>query len=202
VAKSLKALTPGLARLLDTTAARLYERVQALMRAGILTSKGGHGPGSGVTTTAGSVSLLLIGTLAAETLGQTENRTREIAATVPVGEGRCPLTGARSFEHALASVLTSRYRSSRVISISISRTAAKAAITYRDEENNVRVIEFMGPHSEEPALSIVATLNGSAIKKIATDLVAFLLAPDEIDDNEKPRQQRGAPARRSIKEAV
>jgi hypothetical protein len=189
--RSLKGLTPSLARLLGTTAPRIYERQQILLRAGILASKAGRGPGSGTAATAPSLALLLIAILGSETLGQTEVRTRELAAAAPVGGVRCPLTDAKTFVDAVANILSSRERSARVIEITVSRTAARATITYRDRETRGRrTSEFIGPNSSEPVLRTSATLDGSAVKQIAADVVDILLAPDDPEPVERPRRRR------------
>jgi hypothetical protein len=199
MSRSLKALTPGLARILGTTSHKLYEREQALMRGGLLASKAGRGPGSGVTATAPSIALLLIAALATDALGQTEIRTREVAEATPVGIERCPLTGMTRFMDALANLLASRARSSRVIEITVSRTAASAAIVFRIRgARERRTVEFAGSNSKEPPLRVAATLDGTAIKQIVADVVEILLAPDEPDPPGGTRQG-GTPEKRSVR---
>jgi hypothetical protein len=182
--RSLKWFTPGLARLLGTTAPRLYEREQVLIRAGILDASPGRGPGSGVRATAPSVALRIIAMLAAETLRETEGRTKEIAELTPVDAERCPLRGTPSFLYALTDLVSSRYRSTRTIEVKISRTAARAVIVYRDPKTRKRVeCEFTGPNSQEPALRVSATLDGAVIKQIAIDVSGVLNALDPADDD-------------------
>jgi hypothetical protein len=181
--RSLKWFTPGLARLLGTTAPRLYEREQALIRAGILDASPGRGPGSGVRATAPSIALLIIAMLAAETLRETESRTKEIAELTPVDAERCPLRGTRSFLYALTDLVSSRSRSSRTIEVKISRTAARAMIVfYRDRER--LECEFTGPNAKEPALRVSATLDGTVIKQIAIDVSGVLNVLDSDDDGD------------------
>lgn len=183
MSRSLKWFTPGLARLLGTTAPRLYEREQALIRAGILDAFPGRGPGSGVRATAPSVALLIIAMLAAETLRETESRTKEIAELTPVDAEQCPLRGTPSFLYALTDLVSSKFRSSRTIEVKISRTAARAVIVYRDPETKKRLeCEFTGPNAKEPALRVSATLDGAVIKQIANDVISVLSVLDSDND--------------------
>lgn len=198
---SLKFFAPGLARLLNTTTPKIYERAHALTRAGILTSRGGLGPGSGTAATAPSVALWLIAILGAETLGQTESRTRELAAMPPAGFDRCPFTGTKTFADAFTNIISSRARAASVFEISISRTASRAVIVYRDRETREkRTVEFIGSSSMEPVLKIVATLDGSAIRQIAADVIDVLLAPDDLDPIEQPRRGRISAQREVIED--
>src|SRR5215211_4926587 len=57
---SLKALIPAIAQVLEMNPATLYERQRALVRSGLLKTKSGRGPGSGVRASADSVAILLI----------------------------------------------------------------------------------------------------------------------------------------------
>jgi hypothetical protein len=166
---SLKVYTGPLAWHLGMTPAALYERQRALVRAGLLDAGEGRGPGSGVRTTAGSVALLLISALVSDSLTQADIWSGVIAAAAPLGGDRCLLTGTRSFQDALASILTSAAQSARVIEVSVSRTAARAKIVYRDGRST-KVSEFIGPNLNEPGLSVVATLASDPMKTIAADV--------------------------------
>jgi hypothetical protein len=189
---SLKAYMPPLARLLGTTPATLYERQRALVRSGLLDAGSGWGPGSGVRTTAGSVALLLISVLASDSLTVAETRAGEIADAAPVGGDRCPLTGMRSFRDALASILTAASQSNRVIEISVSRTAARAKVVYRDGRRT-KVTEFTVPGSDEPGLSVVATLASGTLKLIAARVREIVSLPEGvwIDENGWQRTASG-----------
>jgi hypothetical protein len=186
---SLKGYTPGLARLLGTTPAALYERQRALVRVGLLDAGEGRGPGSGVRTTVASVSLLLIGVLASDSLTDAEIRARDIANAAPLDADRCPLTGMRTFQDALASILTMQSRSRRVVEISVSRTAARAKITYR-ERGAMHISEFVGSQPNEPTLRVAATLAGESLKKIADDIVAIL--HERFDQQERELAREGS----------
>jgi hypothetical protein len=151
----------------------LYERQRALVRAGLLDAVEGHGPGSGVRTTAESVAILLISVLSTDSLTEAETRSADIANATPLGGGRCPLTGMQSFRDAIASLLTSAARSARVIEISVSRTASRAVIHYR-EGRATRTSEFVGDLPDEPELRVVATLSATALRRIAGDVQAMV----------------------------
>jgi hypothetical protein len=184
---SLKVFTPSLARLLGSTPAALYERQRALVRMGLLDAAEGHGPGSGVRTTAASVSLLLISAMASESLAAAEMRTGDIAAAAPV-DGECQLTGMRTFRDALASILTAASQSSRVVEISVSRTAARAKIVYR-AGRSTKVSEFIGPGSDEPGLSVGATLAGDTLRYIAHRVRETVRLPEDVWVDERGWQR-------------
>jgi hypothetical protein len=185
---SLKAYMPPLARLLGTTPATLYERQRALVRSGLLDAGSGWGPGSGVRTTASSVALLLISVLASDSLTVAETRAGEIVDAAPVGDDQCLLTGMRTFRDALASVLTSAAQSDRVIEISVSRTAARAKIVYRDGRRT-KVSEFIVPGSDEPGLSVVATLASGTLKLIAARVRQIVSLPEGVWIDERGWQR-------------
>jgi hypothetical protein len=167
---SLKGYTPELARHLGTTPAALYERQRALVRAELLDPIEGRGPGHGVRTTAGHVGLLVIAALAADSLAETENRTRAIAyATPAAGDERCPMTSMPTFLEAFASVLMIKERSRAVREISISRTAALAQIRFQSGNT----AKFAGSQSTEPGLRIVATLARKPFLAIADEVQAL-----------------------------
>lgn len=101
---SLKSLIPSLAHELKFSEAALYERQRALVRAGLLHSSGGRGPGSGVRATTDAIALLLISLLATDSLSETADRTKALANLKSV-TGRCPLTGKKTFIDAVTAAL-------------------------------------------------------------------------------------------------
>jgi hypothetical protein len=167
---SLKGYTPALARILSTTSIALYERQRALVRAGLL-GLGRRGPGGGVRVGSDlkSVALLLVATLATDSLSEVEARAPIIAGLVPSGADRCRLTSMPTFLDALASILTSRARAARIVEITVSRTADRAVIVYKNGRS-----EFGDAKSEEPPLRASATLSGAAVVTIANDVAAML----------------------------
>jgi hypothetical protein len=169
--KSLKGYVPALARLLGMTPAALYERQRALVRAGMLNQSEGRGPGSGVRSTAESVSLLIVAALSTSSLSDTETRTRDIASAIPTG-ATGPLLGHFNFAQALASILLSRAKSRRLLEISVSRTAALARITF-ERVGELSSTEFAGSQSTEPGLRVIATLAREPFREIAEAVQAM-----------------------------
>src|SRR5262245_24280802 len=104
---SLKGLIPGLASFVEMKPASIYERQRALVRAGMLVQRPGHGPGSGVLATPKSAAILLISLVSTANLSEVENKTK-IAANLKSATGCCPLTGERTLAKALTAVLSSR----------------------------------------------------------------------------------------------
>jgi hypothetical protein len=111
---SLKALIPTLAKSFGMTPAAIYERQRVLVRAGLLQARPGHGPGSGVPADAKSVATLLISLLSTGSLSEIEEQTRLIA-NLKNTNGRCPVTGKRTFGAALTATLNSREFLSRAL---------------------------------------------------------------------------------------
>jgi hypothetical protein len=186
---SLKAQMPHLARLLGTSSVTLYEKQRALVRAGLLDAGTGWGPGSGVRATADSIALLLISAMVSDnSLTDVETRAGGIVTAAPVGGDQCPLTGMRSFRDALASVLTLASQSDRVIEISVSRTAARAKIVYRDGRRTA-VSEFTAPGADEPGLSVVATLAGDTLRYIAHRVRETVRLPEDVYLDERGWQR-------------
>jgi hypothetical protein len=156
------------------TPSALYERQRALVRAGLLDAGEGWGPGSGVRTTAGSISLLLISSLCAEGLADATILTPIIADARPADRDRCPFTNTKRFQDAIESILPSRYRSSRVIEIQVSRTAPRSEIIYLDKSHKPASSEFRAPGPDEPGLRVLAMLTGDALRTIAKDVQAMI----------------------------
>ena len=159
---SLKGLIPLLARAVDMTPAALYERQRALVRAGLLQSEPGRGPGSGVRSTPDSVALLLIALLATGSLSETEGHT-EILAKLKSATKRCPLTGKKTFATALAAALASEDVAKQVRWIEVERggSKARAIIAFKEEPDKVGVetSEFGFKDARfESRLSVRATL--------------------------------------------
>ena len=171
---SLKGYIPGLARLLETTPAALYERQRALVRAGLLAPEEGRGPGSGVRATAPSVALLVLSVLATESLSETDARVRALADMRPAGGEECPLTKARSFGQALAALLGRLAQAAKVNEIAVSRSVDRASFTYR-EGRQTKTSHFAGAAKTEPAISVSAALSHDVFLKIAKDVKDMVL---------------------------
>ena len=94
---SLKSIIPALATALDESEATLYERQRALVREGLLKSRPGHGPGSGVRASPEAVAMLLIGLVASTSWSVAGERARLIAETSTKPAPPCRLTRENSF---------------------------------------------------------------------------------------------------------
>jgi hypothetical protein len=82
---SLKSFLPVLADILVTTPDTLYSRQRALVDLGLLESKPGRGPGSGVELSMDSVGVMLIACLCADTLADTDRRVAAICSAKRAG---------------------------------------------------------------------------------------------------------------------
>ena len=183
---SLKGYIPGLARLLETSSAALYERQRALVRAGLLETANGRGPGSGVRTTWGSVALLTLSVLATESLGQSADRVRALAASKPIDNRLCPYTRRPNLGLALSFLLSASSTAAGVIELTISRTATRAVLRYWDDDGTAKATEFGERAAREPAIRVDATLAGTRLAEIATDVQAIILSDFEGDKGGAP----------------
>ncbi len=181
---SLKAYIPALARLMHTSPAAVYERQRALVRAGQLAPEEGRGPGSGVRTTAPSVALLILATLASDNLRESAGRVAALAGARPVGASRCPLTRRANFGAALSFLLSATGTAASVVEIEVSRTAPRARIRYYDDAGAIAVSEFAVPKASEPELRVTATLSGAAFSRIAADVQSILR--ESFNPEERP----------------
>jgi DNA-binding IscR family transcriptional regulator len=154
---SLKSFVPVLARYLHLTPDMLYERQRALVRAGLLESAPGRGPGSGTRATPETVALLLIAVLAEVSLGDVGPLSDEVAKAAPVSTKKCPLTGATTFKDALARILADKDLLDKVDSIRVAGMDATAEIIFR-ENRQKRTSKFAGRPSEEGGIRPTITV--------------------------------------------
>jgi DNA-binding IscR family transcriptional regulator len=172
---SLKSLITHVSAMTGLSEAAVYERQRALVRAGLLKTERGRGPGSGVRGTPESMALLLISLLATGNLSDAGLSTR-IFANLENKEGSCPLTGKRTFAEAVTAILASKELAQGVIAINVSREIRQTQITYRDPSKGGSIPSSskfgLAGQSEEPGLSLSASLSGYALNQMV-DIFAF-----------------------------
>jgi DNA-binding IscR family transcriptional regulator len=173
---SLKSLIRDVSAFTGMSEAAVYERQRALVRAGLLKTKRGRGPGSGVRGTRESVALLLISLLATGNLSDAGRSTR-IFANLENKEDFCPLTRKRTFAEAVTAILASKDLAQSVIAINVSREIREAQIAYRDPSKGEIIpssSKFGGlaGQSEERGLTLRASLSGYALNQMV-DMFAF-----------------------------
>ena len=108
----LKTYLSTLSPRLGLTHQMLYERQRALVRHGLLENVEGRGRGSGVRADEKSLSVFLISLLAHDLLVLTF--VAEIFCVMKNDEGKCPVTGARTFQEAMQRVLGDEKLAERV----------------------------------------------------------------------------------------
>ncbi len=128
---SLKSFIPALAAEFDMKPAAIYERQRALVRAGLIEQRPGHGPGSGVLATPYSLAMLLISITVTAHLSEVEQQTKMVAS-LKSRTKRCPFTGQTTFAQALTEVLRNEDLYKRFDHIRIERGGdnVDAAIAY------------------------------------------------------------------------
>jgi hypothetical protein len=107
---------PKLAKWLKLSPAAIYERQRALMRAGLLESEPGRGPGSGVRATPKSVAMLLTALVASVFPSESAELTGKVAK-LKSDTKRCQFTGKKTFIDALSHALSSEEQAARILQI-------------------------------------------------------------------------------------
>jgi hypothetical protein len=79
----LKTFLGRLSPLLGVTSAALYERQRVLVDIGLIKTRGGRGPGSGVPFTAENLAALVISVLATDSLSEIDQRVVDICNAQP-----------------------------------------------------------------------------------------------------------------------
>jgi len=107
---SLKSFLYGVAPIVGMSPVALYERQRALVKLGLLTVIPGRGPGSGVALSADSVAVMVICILAAETLGDVDQRVADLCSALPKARNdpeflRWRRLGAPTFRSEVARLL-------------------------------------------------------------------------------------------------
>jgi hypothetical protein len=166
MSRSLKSLLPDLARILGATEFALYERQRALVREGLLELRPGHGRGSGVQATAEAVAILVIGMLASSSLTEVAACTRELAKA-RVSGGKCRLTGATTFQDALAALLADVTLASRVREVLVGQTIGQAYIRYADPPKSS---VFVGTPAKRAAIQFTASLPAETLIALAKEM--------------------------------
>jgi hypothetical protein len=93
-------ILPVIASILGMPTEALYERQRTLVRLGLLESKEGRGPGSGVRLSAESVGVLIASILVADHPSELNEKVSNLLK-LKVHSGRCPLTNAETLGGAV-----------------------------------------------------------------------------------------------------
>jgi hypothetical protein len=170
---SLKSYAPVLARYLFTTPDALYERQRKLVRAGLLASTTGRGPGSGIRVTPPVVSMMVIAEMATGSLADIDVAVQELSSRTNDAT-RCPLTGASTFGEAFALIIASAGIAASVDEVTVRRSARSATIQFaiRRRFGSSDFGRKHPNHSDANRchLEIEAKLPGRVIQAIAKDM--------------------------------
>jgi hypothetical protein len=166
---SLKRLITHVSDLTGMSEAAVYERQRALVRAGLLETERGRGPGSGVRGTPESMARLLISLLATGNLSDVGVSTR-IFANLENKGGSCPLTDKRTFVEAVTAILASKELAQIIIAINVSQEISESEITYRDPSKGGSILSSkfgLAGQPDEPNLILQAKLSGHVLERLA-----------------------------------
>jgi hypothetical protein len=165
--RSLKGYAPKLATMLATTEAAIYEKQRTLVRAGLLKTIPGRGPGSGVPASPRSVALIMLAVMASESLSTTVSRVRTTAGLI-YRSGKIFREGATLLD-TLEELLSDPSRATEVAFLEVSRNLPVANI--RGHWKTDKGMAFFGPPPKPKDLFfITATIENPAITNIAIEL--------------------------------
>jgi hypothetical protein len=165
---SLKRLITDVSTLTGMSQAAVYERQRALVRARLLKTERGRGPGSGVRGTPESMALLLISLLATGNLSDVGLSTSTFA-NLENKEDSCPLTGKRTLAEAVTALLASKELARSIITINLSQETKESEIAYRDPSKggSISSSKFGLAGPEGPGLRMSASLSGDVVERLA-----------------------------------
>jgi hypothetical protein len=181
---SLKAFLPQISRIFNSTPATLYERQRALVRLGVLDAADGRGPGSGVPLTADNLAALIIALGVTDNLSDTDQRVAKLCGASPAFKSTCPFTDAATFRGALAVVLGSIEKASKIEFLAINRDELSASIGYRSGRRSMHSPFQSNRNSafKWPAISTQAMIHNGALKLTAGLLTNALTAEGAADE--------------------
>jgi hypothetical protein len=162
---------------LGMSQAAIYERQRALIRLGLLPKPSGRGRGSGALATPRTAALICLSILATDNLSEMDHRIFKLAeAGISTWRKRqrCGLTGALTFVDALSAIIGDPDLARRVIIVKVERQPLEGSIHWkqpRSDNRDVSVFENR-PRRFDYALTVGATLQGTALLKIALALSA------------------------------
>jgi hypothetical protein len=140
----------------------LYERQRALAKEGLLKVVPGRGPGSGVRADEEAVSVLLISLLANDLL--IHMGIVDIFCRLTSDQGKCPVTGAPTFQEAVQRILGDEELAGSVAGLSVRRSdPASAQIQFKKAGNKIIDSSFKMPIGYVPGKKTARKLELSRV---------------------------------------
>jgi hypothetical protein len=127
---SLNAFLPVLSDLVGVSPGVLYERQRSMVQLGLIASKPGRGPGSGVSLSPENVAKLLISYAGADSLADVARSKKVFAAAGYNPDFACPITGQKTFLKILTQILAHPDLSARVPRIEIDLNGPMILMSY------------------------------------------------------------------------
>ncbi|KWV54323.1 hypothetical protein AS156_00930 [Bradyrhizobium macuxiense] len=133
---SLNAFLPALSELVGVSPGVLYERQRSLVKHGLIKSRPGRGPGSGVPLTYANVAMLLIAYMAADALADVPMRVERAANGKARAEHNENLLAAQgrptkaNFQETIEGILADPEMAASVESIEIDLAGSDALVSW------------------------------------------------------------------------
>jgi hypothetical protein len=139
----------------------LFERHKELVRCGLLPTRPGRGPGSGVPLTPETLATFLIGLLVTDSLTDLGERTAQLSAARPVRRGRSKRTD--TFHAAVAKALTGEI--GEYLGIQVTRHWRGVVLENpgADDPDSVRSVEYLVSEEQRlasPMISRTVSIEG------------------------------------------
>jgi hypothetical protein len=174
----LKTYLPTLAPLLSLSVDVLYERQRYLTDVGVLESTGGRGPGSGVRADEKTLASFLISLMSHDI--QAHTYVAEFFCVMKHIDGKCRVTGGKTFQESLQRVLGDESIAKRTFAVRLKREHPSHAQIVFGGKNNKPVIsafEHKGlilPRMVRPsAITTLTSIGPEFIQQIAKDIAQF-----------------------------
>lgn len=129
---SLNAFLPVLSDLWGVSPGVLYERQRSMVHLGLMKSRPGRGPGSGVTLTPENVARLLVAYAGVDSLAVVYRSKKVFAANANeyTPDFACPVTGKNTFLDILTETLTRPALAARIVSFEIDLNGPAILVSY------------------------------------------------------------------------
>lgn len=181
---SIKAFSTALSPYLSLTPNALYERQRALVRAGLLSTKPGRGPGSGVEASPKNVALLILSTMATDQIADYSERAAEVVRLRQFGPPS-KWTKARNPVEALAELLASPAQANRMSVLLCNRNPLSFTFVFgQDGASGGGMVTFENSPQSTSSVRLLRSF-------VELDRTAVIEVAELLSGERQPRERKG-----------
>jgi hypothetical protein len=196
VMAGLKSFLFGVAPILGTTGAALYERQRALVSLGVIESAAGRGPGSGAPLTGENFAAVLISVLATDNLSEVDQRVVDLCNAAPTASFQSShhrewkAKGSPTFKTEIGRLLSGEPLAwggpiPKPAAIRVSRIWRGQIIPAREVQlTYVHLKKYLEDQSEPTPISLTAAIERETLGKLIAFTSGALTAAIEEEDDE------------------